>query len=378
MDINKRILYIVNVDWFFISHRMPIALEAQKRGFHVSIATTDTGRLKELENLNFTIYKIKINRGGLNPFIEFLTILRIIKIIRKVKPTIIHNVTLKISLYGSFASLFAKSAKVINAISGLGYTFSLNNTFSLSKIGILRRYIFILMKFAFHRRGLHFIFQNPDDQNIFKKIQLNNHNYFYLIKGSGVDLGTFNSIRNREIEDEIVFILTARMLKDKGISEYINASKIVCERYSYSKYLLVGNIDKDNPASYSEEELHNQLMGTKVQWLGHREDVPALLQLADVMVFPSYREGLPKSLMEAAAAGLPIITTNTIGCKECVDEGVNGYLVPVGDSIILAEKMIAFIQNPELIIKMGKASRIKAENEFSLNSVIDKTFEIYD
>ena len=369
--ITHKILYVVNVDWFFISHRLFLALEAKKRGFDVTIATTNTGRFKELENLGFQLYDLKIDRSGTNPFKEFFLILKLIIILNKLKPTVIHNVTLKMSIYCSIATRFVHINRVINAISGLGYNFIADRKTRSQKI------INTLMKFAFNKRGFTFIFQNPDDLHLFQNLKIGIGNNFCLIKGVGIDLEKFN-YSERKNRSRISFILTARMLKDKGISEFITASKIVSDKFPNSRFILVGGVDKKNPASFTEDELRNELIGTSINWLGHRNDIIKLLQDSDVMVFPSYREGLPKSLIEAAALGLPIITTDTVGCRECVDGGINGFLVPVGNSNLLAKKMIELVETPELMQKMGRASRIKAEKEFSVEIVIEKTFVLYE
>jgi|WetSurMetagenome_2_1015567.scaffolds.fasta_scaffold01070_12 glycosyltransferase involved in cell wall biosynthesis len=370
MQGQKKIVYVINVDWFFISHRLPLALEAKRRGYDVSIATTDTGRFKELHDLGFTLYDLKIDRSGTNPFVEFVVIFKLIRILKKIKPEIVHNVTLKMSLYSSIASWFVPLPKVINAISGLGYNFTLERTTFPRKI------IVLMMKLAFKRRGFTFIFQNPDDFQLFKKFHFDNGNKFCIIKGAGIDLEKF-AFTDRKSGGSINFIMTSRILKDKGISEFIAASKLVYKRYPTSRFTLVGGTDKKNPASYDENELRNELAGTNIIWLGHRNDIFELLRDSDVMVFPSYREGLPKSLLEAASVGLPIISTDTIGCRECVDNGINGFLVPVGNSKLLAKRMIELIENPESIHRMGKASRIKAEKEFSLSMVLSKSFELY-
>lgn len=371
IHLKKKIIYIVNVDWFFISHRLPLALEAKRRGFEVNIATTNTGRFKDLEDLGFRLYDLNIDRSGTNPLKELFLIFKLISILRSIKPTVVHNVTLKMSIYSSIACRFVKMPKVINAISGLGYNFTASRKTKSQKV------IAHLMNLAFKKRNLSFIFQNPDDLRLFEELKYSQKNRLVLIKGAGVDLDKFQ-YPNRKITENLTFILTARILRDKGISEYIEASKIVSKKYPNEHFLLVGDIDKNNPASYTKSELLGELKQSNIQWLGHRNDISELLQSSDIMVFPSYREGLPKSLIEACAARLPIITTNTIGCRECVDEGINGFLVPIKNSEQLAERMITFIQNPDLIKSMGEASRLKAEKEFSLTMVIEKTFELYE
>lgn len=371
MSSSKSILYLVNVDWFFISHRLPIALEAKKRGYNILVATTNTGRFKELAVLGFQLIDLNIVRSGTNPLKEFLLIIRLVKLLREKRPHVIHNVTLKMSIYCSIATRFAQKSIVVNAISGLGYNFT-GGRKTKSQIFINK-----LMKFAFNKRGFSFIFQNPDDLRLFQMLNLDNGNKFYIIKGSGVDLVKFCS-KVKQSSDYTTFILTARMLKDKGIFEYIAASKIVALKYPHTRFLLAGGIDKDNPASFTRDDLEHELSGTNIKWLGHRDDILELLQESDVMVLPSYREGLPKSLIEAAAVGMPIITTDAAGCRDCVDDGVNGFLIPVGNSSALAEKMVELIEKPIIRKIMGMASRIKAEKEFSLSSVIERTLEIYE
>jgi len=371
MVVVKKLLYVVNVDWFFISHRLPLAIEAKKRNYEVTLATKNTGHFKELGSMGIKLYDLDVDRSGTNIFKEILIIVKLIGILRKVKPDIIHNVTLKMSIYSSIAARFIPNRKVINAISGLGYNFTFDRQTKSQK------FIHALMKFAFRNKGFSFIFQNPDDLQLFQRLNFNDRNKFFVIKGSGVDMDRF-VYSDRKNRNNISFILTSRMLRDKGVLEFINASKKVTVKFPDAKFLLVGNLDKFNLASLTEDELRYELLGTNVTWLGYRDDIPALLKESDVMVLPSYREGLPKSLIEAAATGLPIITTDTVGCRECVDDGVNGFLVPIGDSDILAKKMIELIENPEMVKRMGKASRLKAEKEFSLKMVMDKTFGIYE
>lgn len=367
----RRILFVVNVDWFFFSHRLPLALEAKKRGYEVSIATANTGKFSELEELGFQMFDLNIDRSGTNPLKELLIIYKIIKILRCVKPTVVHNVTLKMSIYSSIACRFLNTPKVINAISGLGYNFTGIRKTKSQKV------IRFLMNIAFKKRNLTFIFQNPDDLRLFEELGYNSNNKLILIKGAGVDLDIFHN-HKRRAKENLSFILTARLLKDKGISEYILACKEVAKKHPNVGFMLVGDIDSENPASFTKKEILKEIESSSIRWLGHRNDISELLQSADIMVFPSYREGLPKSLIEACAVGLPIITTDTVGCRECVDEGINGFLVPVGDSVSLSDRMITLIENPELIKSMGKASRLKAENEFSLDYVIQETFNLYE
>lgn len=366
-----KLLLVVNVDWFFLSHRLPIALEGVKRGWDVYILTKDTGKFDEIKKHGLKPINLDVERSGKNVLREFRVISSLVKVYRDINPDVVHHVTMKISIYGSIAARKAGIKKVVNAISGLGFNFTADRK-SLTQKVILQ-----LMRHAFRNRGLTFIFQNPDDLDMFQQLGLAENNQSVLIKGSGVDLDEFKK-SPQPGRDKLRFVMTARMLRDKGVGEYINAATSVeKELPGKGEWQLVGGLDPENPAGYTESELNILLKETPVEWLGYRSDIADILANANVMVLPSYREGLPKSLIEAAAIGRPIITTDTVGCRECVDDEVNGFLVPVQDSEKLAQSMIKLLNDADLREKMGDASRKKAEQEFSIRSVLDKTFELY-
>lgn len=372
MSNNVKILFVVNVDWFFISHRLPLAEEALIRGFDVYLITKDTGNLDKLRSIGIKCYDIDFERSGKNPLKEFISILKLAKLYKLIKPNIIHHVTLKPSVYGTLAAKIINSkAKVINAVSGLGYTFTANRI-TLSKI-ILK----FLMKLAYTDKKSYFIFQNPDDKSLYNKFGFLNKNNNIIIKGSGVDDTKF-LLKKQSLSNEINVVLLARMIKDKGIFEFINAAKILENEYKNKiKFILVGGLDEFNPSAISEENLNRLCDGNYISWLGHQTNIMEIYHKADIVCLPSYREGIPKSLVEAMAIGCPIITTNAIGCKECVDDNVNGFLVPIGDSQSLAEKIKILALNDDLRFKMGLESRKKMLNEMSLSKVIKMTFGFY-
>ena len=235
-----------------------------------------------------------------------------------------------------------------------------------------------MLKFFHKRKNVKVIFQNDEDRDIFIRNRIISENQAYKIKGSGVDLSVFQY--KSEPETDVVRILfTARMLKDKGVLELVNAAKLLKEKY-YNKvqFLLCGDVD-NNPKSLKRSELENINDGEYIKWLGYRSDVQKLIEESHIFAFPSYyREGLPKSLIEACAVGRPIITTNSIGCKDCVVDNYNGFLIPIKDSKTLAEKLEILIDNKTLRISMGINSRIMAEKYFSIDTVIDKHLEIYN
>lgn len=361
----------VNVDWFFLSHRLAIALEAVKRGWEVYIITKDTGSFDMLKSYGLHPFELEVERSGKNIAKEINVVLHLQRLYRELKPDVVHHVTLKIALYGSIAAKRASVPKVINAISGLGFNFTAERKSFTQKL------ILQLMKFAFKRKYYSFIFQNPEDRDMFKGLGLAEGNTSVIIKGSGVDLNEFR-YSLPPLSSRVSFVLTARMLQDKGVGEFVHAAQQVFQKLpGQAQWFLIGGIDADNPAGYSETELRDLLRDSPVEWKGFQSDILSVLQSADVVVLPSYREGLPKSLVEAAAVGRPIITTDTVGCRECVEHGKNGFLVSVGDSDELADAMIKLIQDKQLRLKMGKASRQKAEREFSIKSVLDQTFALY-
>lgn len=371
MSSRTKLFIIVNVDWFFLSHRLPIAKYAQKNGYNVTILTQDTGHFEKIRKEGFDVVNVPFKRSGTNILNELRVIFLLKKEISKCKPDLIHNVALKASIYGSIAAKLAKSRNVINAISGLGYVFS------GEKGGLLRKVLLRMMNFAFRSTQVHFIFQNPDDYTLFEKNGYASNQNSIIIKGSGIDLDEF--IYNKPpLNNKLVIVLVARMLMDKGIREFKEASNFLFPKYEDRiKWLLVGPIDKENPTGLEQTEIQEMIIPHYFEWLGYQEDVRKVYIGSDIVTLPSYREGLPKSLIEACAVGRPIVTTNAPGCKECVDEGVNGFLVPVGDSYQLTQKIKLLIDDEDLRKEFGKNSRIKAEEEFSIDNVVNQTLNLY-
>lgn len=370
----KKLFMVVNVDWFFISHRLPLALEAIKRGYDVYLATKDSGKRKEIESYGIHFIDVDFERSGKNPFRELAIISRLLTLYRKIRPDIVHHITVKPAIYGSIAArlLNNRNLKVINAISGLGFNF-INERKSLS-IWVLHK----LMDFAFLKSNAKFIFQNPDDKAFYESLGYLSETNWILIKGSGVDTDKYKYVAPPGNE-RILVVLGARMLKDKGVIEFVEASKLLYNKWSgRAEFRLVGGIDPDNPSFISEEEIQEWLIPQYLTWAGHQSDMMSYYVQADIVCLPSYREGLPKSLVEAMAVGRPIVTTNAPGCKECVIDGYNGYMVEIKDPQQLAAALDKLLSDEELRIKMGNASREYMEGEMGLKTVIDKTFSLYE
>lgn len=367
-----KLLFIVNVDWFFISHRLVIAQEAIKNGFEVFVACEDTGRSNEIIQEGIEFIDFPFSRSGTNPFSELNTLISFYKIYNKIKPDIVHHITLKPLIYGTLVSRLFSLKGVVSAVSGLGYNFTADRK------GLVQGLMIRLLKIGFKRKNLTIIFQNDDDKKAFEDLDIiSDSNRIIKIKGSGVDLTKFIHSPLPSF-DVIKILLPTRMLWDKGVKELRFASEMLKEKYKDKvQIILCGLADLDNKAGVPPSYLEDWQDGKCVKWIGYQKDMVKVYQDSHIVVLPSYREGMPKSLIEACSIGRPIITTNGIGCKECVDHGVNGFKVPVYSTHELAEAIEKLILNYELIEEMGKNSRIKAEQEFDVKGVISKHIEIY-
>lgn len=370
----KKIIFVVNVDWFFISHRLPLAEEAMKRSLEVILIAKNTGRFAELQEIGIKCIDLSIERGFNKPFREIINFIKLCFLYSKLKPDIIHQITLKQSIYGTLAaSIFSPNSKLINAITGLGYAFIDDNR------SVNKKLINLLMKVAFSRKRAGFIFQNGDDKLVFERLNLLTCSNYVIIKGAGVDENDyFRPNKRTDPDGKLRIILVARMLKDKGIFEFISAAESLKHLLlNKVEFIMVGGIDMDNPAGISEDELRKATDQKYIFWFGQRSDIKEIYASADIVCLPSYREGLPKSLVEAMAMECPIITTDTPGCRDCVEEGVNGFIVPVRDYITLAKRIKELVDDKHLRLQMGKKSRIKMKSEMSLDRVVKLTFQFY-
>lgn len=369
----KTLLMIANVDWFFISHRLCIAQEAARQGWNVYVAAENTGRRSEIEIDGITFIDFPFSRSGTNPIKEIRTLFAFKNLYKNLKPDVVHHITLKPVIYGSFIARRLGVKGVVNAISGLGYNFTGDRQSLIQKVMIQ------LMKYGFNRKNLNVIFQNDEDQKELEKLGvINSDNGITRIKGSGVDLDKF-AFSELPSFDRIKILLPIRMLWDKGVKELKEASDLLRDKYEFkAQFILAGLADEENKAGVSKSYLSNWQDGKYVIWIGYQKDMVEVYKNSHIVVLPSYREGMPKSLIEACSIGRAIVTTDAIGCKECVEEGFNGFKVPVYSINELAIALEKLIVDCELITLMGQNSRIKAVKEFDVNNVISKHIEIYN
>ena len=367
-----KLFIVVNVDWFFLSHRLPVALAAMEAGWDVTIVTADTGKLKDIEAKGLKVINLPMSRSGMNIFEELNTLNFLRKLYKRERPDVVHHVGMKTILWGTLAAKFSKVNGVVNAISGLGGFFAEDNK------GILSKVMPIVLKFSHARKNILCIFQNDDDWGLYVKHGIIKHEQGRFIKGSGVSLEDFCYTPEPK-EGKQKVILTARMIVEKGIFLLTEAAERLREKYGEkAEFLLIGGLD-DHPGAITKEQLDAVCDGKYIQWLGYRTDVRDLLKQCHIVAFPSYyMEGLPKSLIEADAIGRPIITSNSVGCKETVIDGENGFLIQPKDVDALTEKLDILLGDAELRQKMGKAARAYAEKYFDIQVVIERHLSIYN
>lgn len=367
-----KLFMIVNEDRFFLSHRKEIALAAQTAGWDVTLVCKDTGQRHEIEALGLKVMELPINPTGMNLKQELRTWRFLLSLYKRNRDAVVHHVGLKSSLWGGLAARLTRVRGVVNAVSGLGAIFSGD------KPGTIANGVLAVMRFSNRRKNVKVIFQNHEDQTLFLQRHVVTQEQAEFIKGSGVDLKEFKQVPEPDSET-LKVVFSARMVQEKGVYELIEAADMLRKDYEGRvEFWLCGRLAA-NADALSINDMQYLCDGYYIKWLGFQKDIRPILEQSHIMAFPSYyREGVPKSLIDACAVGRPIVTTNSIGCKDVVDDGVNGFLVPVKDSKALAEKLRILLDNKELRIKMGQASRKKAEKEFDLENVVNKHLEIYN
>jgi len=374
----KKILLNISEDWFFLSHFLSRALCAQKAGFEIYVCCNETNKRKIIENNGIKFIKLPYKRSNINPLYELYILLRFIFILKKIKPDIVHNIALKSIIHGSIASKILNIKSVINAPVGMGYVFISNDL----KARVLRPVLkFLLINLLDSHKGRNkknrVIFENNDDLDYFINLKAVNSKSACVISGAGVEVDKF-IYKRKKINKIPTVVLVARMLKDKGIYEFIEAYKLLQDRKIKCRFILVGDIDPINPSSIEKSFLQNCQREKRIEWLGWIDNIDKVLWETDILCLPSYREGLPKSLIEGAAAGLPLVSTDTVGCREVVIDGLNGFLVPIKDSKKLADAIEKLILDSELRRSMGEESRKLAKSRFSSSIINSLTMKVYN
>lgn len=368
---SKKLMFVVNVDWFFMSHRLPIALEAMRQGYEVHVVAGITNQREAMERQGLIVHPVRIDRSSQNLMGLMRTLWQIFSVFKKIEPDVVHLVTIKPVLLGGIAARMARVPAVVAAISGLGFVFLDRGWISRSR----QRVVSTLYRIALGHRNLKVIFQNKDDRDALKRLADLQEGQVEMIRGSGVDLDLIKATPLPTGTPAVMLI--ARLIADKGVKEFIAASRILNQSGSAIRCCLVGTTDPGNPTSLSEEELRGYEAEGVIERWGYRADIGEVLKGAYIVVLPSYREGLPKVLLEAAAAGRPVITTDVPGCRDAIDIDVSGILVPVADAEALAASIRSLVDDRERCVGLGIAGRALAEKEFDIRQVVKRHLQIY-
>jgi glycosyltransferase involved in cell wall biosynthesis len=366
-----KLMFLVNVDWFFVSHRLPIALAAIAEGYEVHLACQFTGHETELAAHGIVLHSLSLSRSGIGLFAELKSFMQMARVIRKVKPDLLHLVTIKPALYGGVIGRLLRVPGRIISVSGLGYIF-ISQTL---KARLLRPLIAFSYKIALKHESTKVIFQNPDDQALLERVGAIRSEQGVLIRGSGVD------VEHYQMQPEPlgipVVLLVARLLKDKGVYEFVDAAKKLHQQNFPVRMVLVGEPDPGNPNTVEEAAITQWVTAGTVEYWGFRENINMTIAESNLMVLPSYREGLPKSLLEAAACGRAVITTDVPGCRDAIENNVTGILVPVRNSEQLAEAIKQMCTNEQRRYEMAAAGRQLALREFDIRKVVAIHLHLY-
>ena len=366
-----KVLFVITEDWFFHSHFLDRAISLLSSGGTVGVATRFSVYEEELKSLGFKLFPVNFSRRGLNPVTEFITSLRIRRIIREFKPDITHNVALKPVVTGTFGELLGRQKVVVNALVGMGYIFTSTD----ARASLVKPLLSRILKFLLHSKSVHVVIENPDDLNSLVNDGFVEPSQISLIRGAGVNLIEFPF--HPETPGPIVVTLVSRILRDKGVLEFIEAASRLRLSAPDVVFQIVGEPDPGNPSAIQQSEIDSWKSLSNVKFLGRRNDIARILRDSHVVCLPSYREGLPKALLEALSCGRPIITTDVPGCREVCNDGVNGLLVPARDSIALSKAIENLALDAEMRQAMGRAGRLRAETEFSNEIVCAQTLDLY-
>lgn len=366
----RKLLFVINhIDWFW-SHRLPLAKGAQDKGMDVSVAVPAASADEELTQQGFHGLDLPQGSGALH---LLKTILALRSLIKAEQPDLVHAITLKYAFITGLATLGLKTRSVFT-IAGLGYLFSGEGV----KPCILRTLLYPFLKLSLCRSDIDLIFQNPDDLDILLKRDLAEDNRAHLIRGSGVDTDQFQPLENPVQNDVPLVVMPTRLVKDKGVNVFVQAARILKAKGFEADFQIAGGLVTNNPLAHTQSDMDSFTKDGAVTWLGRVSDMPDLLGRADIIAYPShYREGIPKVLLESAAMGKAIITTDHAGCREAVADGVNGYLVPVKDPEALAQAIERLLSDADKKADMEAKSRARALSEFDAQIIVAQTTDVY-
>ena len=369
---------MANTGWYLYNFRLPLARKLRSEGFEPVLVCPEDSYVERLAAEGFEIRLLsRLSRRGMNPFFELVALIELARLYWREKPRAVHHFTIKCVLYGTIAAKLTGVRSVVNAVTGLGHIFLGQRTITR----LARPFIRFLYRKILHARRGHVVFQNPDDLGAFIEAGLVAPEKTVLIRSSGVCLKRFAPRPGGPETSSSAFpivLFVGRLIKEKGVLDFVEAARLVKSRKDEVGFQMAGAPDPGNPSSITPETLNEWRQEGAVDLLGHVDSITDVMELADVVVLPSYREGTPRTLLEAAAMGKPIVATDVPGCREVVRDGYNGYLVPREDPAALAEAIEKILSNPELAHQMGQNGHQLVAEEFSVESVVRETFKVYE
>lgn len=360
-----KLIFVVSEDWYFVSHRLNLAARARAEGFDVVVCTRDSGQTTVIEATGARVVAFAQRRRGLNPIGLLREAWSLARIYRSEKPDIVHHIALRSVVIGEMAAWLSGVGARVSAITGLGFLFTGEDRNRLAR-SVLRRLMPLLLAKS------EVIVQNSDDARLLIATGVASKR-IHLIAGAGVDTAQFSPAATQS--SKLVVMLASRMLWDKGVGEFVEAARLL--KNENTRFVLVGMTDQDNPTCISPDQLAAWQSDGLIEWWGHQSNMAQCLNQADIVCLPSYREGLPKVLLEAMACAKPCIATDVPGCRDAVTDNDNGLLVPVRDPVALADAIADLLANTEARSRMGQRGRDRAVEEFGAQKITDQTFAIY-
>ena len=364
------LLMILNeIDWFW-SHRLPLVKAVLEKGWSFTLATAGASQDQGIKDLGVQTFDLPDHTNAYNMFLHLSIMRSIKKAIQQTQPDIVHAITIRHAFYTGIAARFMGYKPLVLTVAGLGSLFS-RKTFKASFLRLIAK---PLLRFAFDRSGVFLVFQNPDDQKALIDNGIVKAKRTTVIKGSGVDIKAFQPAPIIQ-DNKSVIVFASRLLKEKGIAEFVAAARLLKDR---ADFVVAGDVYAKNPHSLTREEIQAWHDEGVIEWLGQYSDMASLFSRSSLVVLPSYYgEGVPKVLLEAMACGRAIITTDLPGCRETVDHESNGLLIPGQDVDALVKAITHMLDNPTLLKSYGEAGRKKVEGEFTTGAVVEQTLSVY-
>lgn len=375
MSFNKqnRILLIANTDWYMFNFNLSIALKLRDEGFAVLLACPTGPYFDRLSQLGFSCFEAPMKRGPFNLVSELFLMRWLYRLVLVQRPDVIHAFTIRCAFYCSLINIFKKSKLLVLTLSGLGYVFTNRSI----KASLLKFFLFPTLRLLFVKENVRLIVMNSDDiEFVTARLHMPNENVKF-VPGAGVDCKKFHPYQCNGKNNTFTVLLPARILMDKGVYEYVEAARYIISNGYNIKFLLAGSPDNGNPSSIPESVISSWRAEGVIDYLNHVDNMPRLYNSVDLVVLPSYREGLPTGLTEASACCLPVIATDVPGCRDAVVDGFNGYLIPVKDSIALAEAIIKLFDNEQLCAQFGKNGRARVLETYEMSIIVDSIIKIY-